>query len=198
MPIILMLIFMIIGYLIGSIPFGILVSKLWSLDIRQRGSGNIGATNVYRNLGPLAGGLVFILDYLKGYLAVSIGYWAGGIPIVILLTGISVILGHMFPVFLRFKGGKGAATGLGVLAGIAPEVFIFVVIFALLLLYLTHYVSITSILSSLLATGLMFFLHEPLPYSIGTAVVALFIVFFHLPNLKRLAAGSEPRLGEKQ
>jgi glycerol-3-phosphate acyltransferase PlsY len=192
------LLFIVIAYLIGSIPFGVLISKLWDLDPRQRGSGNIGATNVYRNLGPLAGGVVFILDYLKGYIAVSIGYWAGGIPLIILLAGVAVILGHMFPVFLGFKGGKGVATGLGVLAGIAPEVFIFIVIFSLAMLYLTRYVSLTSIFSVSLATGLMFFFHEPLPYSIGTAIVALLMLLTHLPNLKRLMNGTEPRLGEKR
>ena len=187
----------VIGYLIGSIPFGVIISKIWKLDIRRHGSGNIGAANVYRSLGAVAGGVVFLLDYLKGFFAVTIGFWMGGAPLAILVLGASVILGHVFPVFLKFKGGKGVATGFGVLAGIAPDIFLLVLIFVLVMLITTRYVSLTSILSAILASALMFAFNEPLPYSLFSAAIALFITLSHLDNIQRLLQGKEPRLGEK-
>ncbi len=188
----------IIGYLLGSIPFGVLISKIWNFDIQQHGSGNIGAANVYRLLGAAAGGVVFVLDYLKGFLAVSIGYWMGGDPVSILVLAASVIVGHVFPVFLRFKGGKGVATSFGVLAGIAPDIFLLVLVFALVMLVTTRYVSLTSMVSAVLAGGLMFAFHEPIPYCLFSSAVALFLIFSHAKNIRRLLQGTEPRLGEKK
>ena len=187
----------IIGYLLGSVPFGFIISKIWKQDIRRQGSGNIGAANVYRSLGAVAGGVVFALDYLKGFFAISLGFWLGGDPVSILVLGASVILGHVFSIFLKFKGGKGVATGFGVLAGIAPDIFMLVLLFVLVMLITTRYVSLTSILSAILASGLMFVFHEPLPYSLFSAAIALFIILSHTANIRRLLQGKEPRLGEK-
>ena len=104
-------------YLLGSIPFSYLIARLWRVDLRQVGSGNVGATNVLRSVGPWPGALAFLLDFLKGWLAVYLAFLAGGDPIFVLSLGLAVIIGHTYPIFLGFKGGKGAATGLGVLPG---------------------------------------------------------------------------------
>ncbi|MFA4844844.1 MAG: glycerol-3-phosphate 1-O-acyltransferase PlsY [Candidatus Margulisiibacteriota bacterium] len=179
------------AYLLGSVPFGVLVARAWNVDIRRRGSGNIGATNVFRTLGPLPGALVFLLDFLKGVLAVYIGYWVGGDPMVVLLMSAAVILGHMFPVFLRFRGGKGAATGLGVLFGLAPDIFFIGFLLAGVIIYTTRYVSVATLATSLAITLMMFSFHRPLPYCLLTLVVTIFIWWRHLPNIKRLRQGTE-------
>lgn len=183
-----------VGYLLGAIPFGLLIAKIWKIDIRKYGSGNIGATNVFRTLGLVPGMITFALDFLKGMLAVYIGYWAGGNPFIVLLMGVSAIFGHMYSVFLGFKGGKGAATGLGVLAAFAPEIFIVTMILAAMLIYATRYVSVASIVSSFAAAIMMFILHKPLPFTIAAFLVALFILFRHVPNIKRLLKGEEQRI----
>lgn len=188
----------VVSYLLGSIPFGLLVSKIWNLDIRHHGSGNIGATNVYRILGALAGGLVFVLDYLKGFAAASLGLLTGADPLFTVLLGFAVIIGHLFPVFLKFKGGKGAATGLGVLCWINPLIFIIAVIFVLLVIGLTRYVSLASILTPALVCALMYYFKQPLPYFIGSLLIFMFLFFSHLKNIQRLLQGREPRIGENQ
>lgn len=185
------------GYFLGAIPFGLLISSIWNIDIRRYGSGNIGATNILRVLGPIAAALVFVLDLLKGTLAVYLGYWAGGDPLIVLLAGVSAILGHMFPIFLGFKGGKGAATGLGVLLGIAPEIFLGGAIMVALLIALTRYVSVASIITPVLVAAAFFLLKKPLLYSLAAGLVAILIIIRHIPNIQRLLSGTEPRLGEK-
>ncbi|MDD4178465.1 MAG: glycerol-3-phosphate 1-O-acyltransferase PlsY [Candidatus Margulisbacteria bacterium] len=190
-------IFVGLAYLLGSIPFGLLIAKIWNIDIRQQGSGNIGATNVLRTLGPGPGAVVFILDFLKGFLAVYLGYWIGGDPLMVLLLGTAAVLGHMYSVFLRFNGGKGAATGLGVLAGIAPGVFLLSVALAACLIGVTRYVSVGSIITPFAAALLMYLYHKPLPYVWVTLIIAVFILIRHLPNIKRLLTGTEKKLGEK-
>jgi len=182
------------GYLLGSVPFGLIIGKIWNIDIRKYGSGNIGATNVYRSLGAVPGTMVLLLDFLKGAAAVYLGYWAGGEPQVVLALGISVIFGHMFSIFLGFKGGRGAATGLGVLLGLTPDIFIVSAVFAALLIIITRYVSVASIFTPFLTVTLMFFLHKPLPYSVAALLVAIFIVIRHFPNITRLLQGTEPRI----
>ncbi|MGB9612935.1 MAG: glycerol-3-phosphate 1-O-acyltransferase PlsY [Candidatus Margulisiibacteriota bacterium] len=185
-----------LAYLLGSIPFGVIVSKIWNIDIRRYGSGNIGATNVFRVLGIVPGAIVFILDLLKGALAVYLGYWLGGDPLLILFLGVSAIFGHMYSIFLGFKGGKGAATGLGVLLGIAPEIFLISSIFAASVIALTRYVSIGSITSAFLVVALMSLFHKPISYTIASFLVAIFVLIRHLPNLKRLLQGTEPKIGK--
>jgi len=187
-------IFMLAAYLLGSIPFGFLIAKIWNIDIRKYGSGNIGSTNVFRTLGPLPGTIAFALDFFKGMLAVYMGFWVGGDPLLVILMGVSVVFGHMFSIFLGFKGGKGAATGLGVLAGIAPDVFLVAVIVAAVVIAATRFVSLASILTALTVAALMFILHKPLPYALATFLVAVFILIRHIPNIRRLLNGTELRL----
>ncbi|MBI5078794.1 glycerol-3-phosphate 1-O-acyltransferase PlsY [Candidatus Saganbacteria bacterium] len=191
MPILLI----IAGYLLGSVPFGVIVARIWNIDIREHGSGNIGATNVFRILGVFPGTIVLLLDFLKGTLAVGLGYWMGETSLIVLLMGVSAIFGHMFPVFLGFKGGKGAATGLGVLAGLTPDIFIIAAVLAAIIIFSTRYVSVASIGTPFVVALLMFIKDKPLPYTIATLIVVVFVIIRHIPNIKRLIKGTEPRLG---
>ena len=188
---------MLIGYLLGSIPFGYAISKLYNIDIRQKGSGNIGATNVTRTLGFKIGILVFILDLLKGSLALLIAYQYTMDPIEITLVAISAIFGHMFPVFLGFKGGKGSAIGLGILLVIAPDIFIFTMLFAILVMLITRYVSMASILGAFCVVVLMFLFQKPLTYTLLSMLALILSIIKHKENIKRLINGTERKIGEK-
>lgn len=189
-----MLLVFIIGYILGSIPFGYLIPKIWNIDIRRFGSGNIGATNVFRTLGPIPGSAVFILDLLKGTLPVCFAQLITHNPWLIILTGLAAVLGHMFSVFLKFKGGRGAATGLGVLLGIAPDIFIGAAMLAVIIMYLTRYVSVTSMATSVLVAIIFLALKRPLPYNLAVGFIAILIIIRHIPNIKRLVNKTEPKI----
>jgi glycerol-3-phosphate acyltransferase PlsY len=190
----------IIGYLIGSIPFGFIAGKIKGVDLRKVGSGNIGATNTFRVLGAKTAIIVFILDLLKGTLSVYIAsIMIANPPILtketfIIFAGLAAIAGHMFPVYLGFKGGKGSATSLGVLLGIAPDLFVIAMIYTILAIAVTKYVSVTSITGVLLLSVLMFVFHKPMEYTILTLIVAVLVIIRHIPNIKRLIKGTEPKL----
>jgi len=189
----------IIGYLIGSIPFGVIAGKLRKIDIRKVGSGNIGATNIYRTLGTAPAVIVFILDILKGALAVYIAQaMIPDSPAIIVVSGIAAIIGHMYPVYIGFKGGKGSATGLGVLLGITPDLFIIAMIYVAVAITVTRYVSVTSISGVLLLAALMFTFHKPVEYSIAAIIVAILVIYKHAPNIKRLLSGTEPKIWGKK
>ncbi|MFA5840321.1 MAG: glycerol-3-phosphate 1-O-acyltransferase PlsY [Candidatus Margulisiibacteriota bacterium] len=184
-----------LSYLLGSIPFGYLVARYKRIDIRQHGSGNIGATNVFRILGTNAGVTVFILDVLKGSLAVYLGLHFSHNPWFIILCGLAAIIGHSFSPFLKFTGGRGVATGLGVLLGIAPDIFVFAFLFAALVIYVTRYVSVASILTVTLVTFALIILGRPLPYCLVALIVTILIIVRHIPNIKRLMNGTENKIG---
>ena len=173
------------GYFLGAIPFGVLVAKLFKVDIQKVGSGNIGATNVFRSVGAAPGIAVFILDLLKGTAATFLAIIYLIDPWLVVAAGLLSILGHMFPVFLRFKGGKGSAVGLGVLLAMAPDVFVLSIILVALLIALTRYVSIASIFGSMATTLLMLLFNKPLPYILVTLLATLLILYKHIPNMKR-------------
>ena len=185
---------MIIGYLIGSIPFGFLAGKVKGIDIRKVGSGNIGATNIYRNLGPVPALIVFLLDLLKGTLAVYVASIIVGQPAVNVAAGLAAVIGHMYPIYLKFKGGKGSATGLGVLFGITPDLFAIAIIYTALAVALTRYVSLTSITGVILIAVLMFVMHKPYEYFVVAVIVAVLVIIRHIPNIKRLISGKEPKV----
>lgn len=179
------------SYLLGSIPFGVIVARSKGVDIMAVGSGNIGATNVYRAVGPKAAWLVFALDLLKGLIpALAVG------AIVVgrdwgMYAGIAAVAGHVFSPFLRFKGGKGIATTLGVLIGVVPIIAgvslgVFIVIVAL-----TRYVSLGAIVAAIVAASACFIQHEPIQISVAFALLAVVILIKHIPNMKRLASGTE-------
>lgn len=202
----------VVAYLLGSIPFGFLLVKIFrGQDIRQTGSGNIGATNVARSGAKGLGIATLVLDALKGALAVGLASWfaasryndCGGVAFhcVNALPGMSVaalfaVLGHMFPVWLRFKGGKGVATALGVFCVLFPKaVLVSLVIFALVVA-VTRYVSLGSILAAISFPIAAYFLQQPDTTSLALAsLIALLVVLKHHQNIGRLLSGTENRFG---
>ena len=200
----------VVGYLLGSFPSGLLISRTRGVDIRKHGSGNIGATNVLRVLGKKWGYFVFALDALKGFAAVRIAFaiaLAAGpaiIPreLVAIAGGLACILGHTFPVWLRFRGGKGVATSAGVLLGLMPLAVVSVFAVWVILFQLTRYVSVASIgAAATLPVFVMLYLRldlltgaSLLPFSI---LIAGVVVWRHRSNMKRLFQGEEERFGQK-
>ena len=194
-----LLIFLIlIGYILGSIPFGYIIGKIAGVDVTKTGSKNIGATNVVRVLGKKFGVPVFILDFLKGTFAVLLASTYTNDPLYIIIVGFSAILGHMFSVFMKFKGGKGSATGLGVLVAITPDVFFFGALIVILTIIITRYVSVGSMVGTFCVFVLMILLQKPLPYVLATLFMFLFSVVKHKANIQRLIAGTENKIGEKK
>jgi glycerol-3-phosphate acyltransferase PlsY len=199
-----------IGYLIGSVPFGFLVGRLAGVDIRRVGSGNIGATNVLRTLGKPYGYTVFLLDFLKGTAAVILSIlvidrvqpgsskaeFAG------ILAGVLCVIGHVYPVWLGFKGGKGVATTAGVLFGLMPLASLIVMLVWLLTFQITKYVSVASIGAALalpIAAFMVVHLRKasgltPVYFAICLTVV---IVWRHRSNIARLMKGTEPSFRRK-
>ncbi|NLI70765.1 MAG: glycerol-3-phosphate 1-O-acyltransferase PlsY [Firmicutes bacterium] len=195
------------AYVLGSIPFGLVVSKMFkNIDIRRFGSGNIGATNVLRKMGARYAVLVLLLDTGKGALAVLAAQHLKVGTTVMLLAGFLVIVGHCFPVFLGFKGGKGVATSLGVLLAV-PGFFLptlAVLAFFVIIVGVTRYVSLGSIASALLVplSFLILYLTDSSNFFMahiifGTGIAAI-VVFKHRENIQRLVSGTESRIGDKQ
>ncbi len=186
---------MLVAYLLGSIPFGFIFAKLFrNTDIREHGSGNIGATNVLRVMGWKLALPVFILDLLKGFLAVFLAKALDGGSLLPLAAGILVMLGHSFPMFLGFKGGKAAATAIGVLLALSGWVTLALFAAATIIFAITRYVSLASIVGSLLVPIFFWLFGFKLPYIIFGLAVAILVVFRHQANIKRLLDGTEPKL----
>ena len=185
----------IIAYLLGSVPNGLLLCRaIWHIDIREHGSRNIGATNVYRTLGKGPGALVFALDFLKGFLAVYIAMLLVGTPFSMVLGGIAAILGHSASVFLRFKGGKGVATGLGVIAMLMPAVTGVVFLAWLVIVLVTRYVSLGSIVGAALVPVLAFLFDCPTEYTVFGVLAAVLVIVRHHTNITRLLNGTESKI----
>jgi acyl phosphate:glycerol-3-phosphate acyltransferase len=186
-----------LAYLLGSIPFSYLVARAKGVDVRKVGSGNVGATNVMRAAGRVAGLLAFVLDFAKGGAAVLIAQAfarAGPLPA---LCAVAAVLGHMYPVWLRFRGGKGVATGVGAFVPLVPAAAGAAFLVFGLMLLATRYVSLGSIAGAI-TLAVMAFLSGARP-SVSSAAsgLALLIVWKHRGNLQRIAQGSENRLGRK-
>ena len=190
-----------IAYLLGSIPFGYLIVR-WQkgIDVRTTGSGSIGATNVMRNLGALGFVGTFILDAGKGMAAVWIAArMTGHDPVWTAGAAVAAVLGHCFPVWLKFRGGKGVATGVGVFIALAPlQVVIVLVIFSVVLA-IGRYVSLGSVIASAAFPALVYvMMRPPLPITLGAAGAAAVIIARHQANIRRLLKGTENRLGKKK
>jgi len=201
----------VVGYLLGSIPNGLIVSKSHGIDVRNFGSGNIGATNVLRVLGHKWGYLVFALDSLKGLLAVLFAFWVSNrfLPdnssniMIGIIAGVACILGHTFPIWLRFKGGKGVATSAGVLLGLMPLAVISVFIVWVVLFKTTRYVSVASMgaaiaLPIFVLTYLHFGLLTGTSRLVFSVVIAAVVLWAHRSNIQRLLQGKEQRMGQSQ
>jgi len=186
------------AYIGGSLPIGLLIAKLWKgIDVREHGSGNIGATNVYRVVGPVAGALVFLLDVLKGYWPPAAGHAMGLSAEWLVGAGMSAILGHNFSPFLGFKGGKGIATSLGVLFGVAPKVGFAAFGLWIVVVLVSRYVSVGSILAAASLAPLMLVYYPGQPILFGFGLIAgLFAIYKHRANIQRLRAGTENRFGK--
>ncbi len=184
-----------LSYLIGSVPSGLICGKLfWGVDLRKHGSHNIGATNAWRTLGKGPGILVFLLDFLKGFLGVWFGMHLDGTPLVMLLCGILAILGHSCSVFLRFRGGKGVATGLGVIAMLMPEVTLAVFLLWLGIVFVTEYVSLASCVAAVFVPILAWLVGAPSEYIGFGFLAAVLIVVRHRSNIIRLMNGTESKI----
>jgi glycerol-3-phosphate acyltransferase PlsY len=187
----------IFSYLLGSVPSGLIIGKLSGLDVRKAGSGNIGATNVARLLGKTGGLLTLVGDTAKGFIPVLVVQQMGFSYLVTALVGVAAFLGHLYPIFLKFKGGKGVATSFGVLLGLAPlATMILLVVFAAVA-FTTRIVSLSSMVTAVAAPLVLWLFYYSPTYVIVTAFMALMIVFRHYANIQRLLNGTEPRFGTR-
>src|SRR6266849_3796965 len=188
------------AYLLGSIPFGLLLTKLFGGgDVRKTGSGNIGATNVARVVGPLAGILTLVFDTAKGTAAV----WLAGrvtdeSATWMMIAAFAVLLGHCFPVWLKFKGGKGVATALGVFLGLCPPAAVSALLVFILCVAYWRYGSLGSVAVAAAMPLLIYFLWAPryappIVVIVGTLAIAGLVIYKHDGNLQRLVDGTEPR-----
>lgn len=203
----------IIAYLIGSVNFSVIISKkMAGFDVREKGSGNAGTTNMLRTVGKKAAAITLICDILKGVVAILVALLAGVIikdldkALLVQLAGVFVIIGHTFPIFFKFKGGKGIATSLGVLLMVNWQIGLICLVFALLLMALTRMVSVGSIAAAVLFPVLVIFINQNYivaessnwSYLIFSIVIALLVIFNHRTNLKRIFTGTENKLSFKK
>lgn len=187
-------IFGIIAYLLGSIPTGLIVGKIgYKKDIRNFGSGNLGATNTFRVLGIKAGIIVTLVDILKGTLAAVLPVLFGAEDVYPLAVGVLAVIGHMFPVFAKFKGGKAVATSSGVILGVNPLLFVIMVATFLLILYLSKYVSLASMLTGIV-TIIVTIIQRELGLFIVTTILTIFVIYRHTANIKRILNRTEPKI----
>lgn len=189
------LLFPLVGYLVGAIPFGLLIGRMAGIDVRSQGSRNIGATNVSRLLGKKLGLLTLLCDCLKGFLPLSLAALAlaesPSREAVVAATGLMAVLGHMFPIYLRFRGGKGVATGLGVFLYFSPLAMLISLLVFIGTVALSGFVSAGSLLASALIP-LWLYLLGGSPTVVGVAtLIALLIWFKHRENIGRLLQGTE-------
>ena len=198
----------IIAYLIGSINFSVILSKkMAGFDVREKGSGNAGTTNMLRSVGKKAAAITLICDILKGVVAIGIAILLGKMvegsnaSLLVQIAGVAVILGHTFPIFFKFKGGKGVATSLGVLIMSNWQIGLICLVFALILIALTQMVSVGSIAAAILYPVLTLFIPQnyivPGNYLIYSIILAVIIVFNHRENVKRLLSGTENKISFK-
>ena len=188
-----------LGYLIGSLPFAVIVSKVFGLaDPRSFGSGNPGATNVLRTGNKAAAALTLLGDAAKGWIAMFLAAKVGADGTAVAFTGLAAFLGHLFPVFLRFKGGKGVATAIGVLIGLDGWVALLTALTWLATAVVTRYSSLAAIIAACVAPTLALSNHGIGAVSIVVGVMCLLLIVRHKANIVRLVAGTEGRIGKKK
>ncbi|WP_163530842.1 glycerol-3-phosphate 1-O-acyltransferase PlsY [Halobacillus ihumii] len=186
-------IYIIIAYLLGSIPSGLLVGKIgYGIDIREHGSGNLGGTNTFRVLGIKAGLLVTSTDMLKGTVATALPLLMGA-DVITLIIGIFAVIGHTYPLFAGFKGGKAVATSAGVVLGINPIIFIIMLATFFLVLYMSKYVSLSSMITGIVSVVVSIIFQE-YGLTILIALFTIFVIYRHLSNIKRIINKTEPKI----
>lgn len=183
----------ILAYIIGSLPFALIVGKIgYNIDVREHGSGNLGATNAFRVLGIKAGSIVVLADILKGTIAVVIPFLFNA-DVYLLAIGLFAVLGHTYPLFARFKGGKAVATSAGIILGVSPLLFAIMIVSFLICLYFSKYVSLSSMVTGVITLIVTFFLKD-----IGLMIVILglniFVFYRHKENIKRIKNKTEPKI----
>ena len=201
----------IVAYLLGSISFSVIVSKkLAGFDVREKGSGNAGATNVLRSVGTKGAILTLLGDALKGVVAILFAILVGAIAknsdkaLLVQIAGILVVIGHTFPIFFEFKGGKGVATALGVLLMTNWKIGLICLVFALVIMALTRIVSAGSVVAAVLFPVLVLFMHtnytisEGSSYFVYSIILAVIVLFNHRSNIKRILSGTENKLSFKK
>ena len=195
----------VIAYLLGSISFSVIISKkMAGFDVREKGSGNAGSTNVLRTVGKKAAVIALLCDVLKGVVAVLIAYIVGKFvdnvdrAILVQVAALCVVIGHTFPIFFKFKGGKGVATSLGIVLLLNWQIGLICLVFALVLMILTRMVSLGSISAAILFPVLTIFITENYlvegNYIIFGILLAAFVVYNHRANVKRILTGTENKL----
>ena len=193
------LILILLAYLVGSIPFGLILSKLFAKrDIRSAGSGNIGATNVMRVLGKKLGVLTLMFDILKGAIFVILAEVVTHSEIWTSLAGLAAFLGHLYPIYLKFRGGKGVATSVGIFLFLAPYALLVDIVIFLLVVYQTRYVSLGSIIAAALLPVILLVFSYSYVYVILAVIMGGFIILRHRDNIQRLKQGRETKFGEKK
>lgn len=188
------LIFAIVAYLLGSIPSALIVGKLgYKIDVREHGSGNLGATNTFRVLGVKAGAIVTLADILKGTIATLI-------PLIFdadvyrLVIGLFAVVGHTYPLFAKFKGGKAVATSGGIILGVSPWLFVSILIAFIVTLYVSKYVSLSSVITGIITVIAAVLLQEDVGLIIVSCALAVFVSYRHKDNIKRIRNGTEPKI----
>ena len=201
----------IVAYLIGSISFSVIFSKkMAGFDVREKGSGNAGATNMLRSVGKKAAVLTLLCDALKGVVAIIFAIIVGAIAkesdkaLLVQIAGILVVVGHTYPVFFGFKGGKGVATALGVLLITNWKIGLICLVFALVIMALSRIVSAGSVVAAVLFPVLVLFMHtnytisEGSSYFVYSIILAVIVLFNHRSNIKRILSGTENKLSFKK
>ena len=184
-------------YIIGSIPFSYIFAYwLKGVDVRQRGSGNVGATNVLRTAGPLVGALALVGDLLKGAAGAWIAVESGNTYLLVLCP-LAVVVGHCFSVFLRFRGGKAVASSGGIVLFLFPRVGLILLAIFIVLALGSRYVSLASVMVALVLPFLVWLSGYDAPFILLSAIMAALVIYRHRENLQRLRQGSEPRLGSR-
>ena len=181
------------AYLLGSIPTGLLLGKAFGVDIRNTGSGNIGATNVYRTLGKKVGIMTLAGDCLKGLIPVLVVKFLGFSDGWVALTGLAAFLGHVYTIFLGFKGGKGVATALGVFLGVSPVAVLASLFVFLLVLWKWRFVSLASIMATVAMPIIVTLVEHKSLITVMAIIIATIIIHKHQDNIERLKAGTESR-----
>lgn len=184
------------GYLSGSVPFAYLVSRRRGIDLRRVGSGNVGASNVLRAMGVRNAVAAMCLDAVKGAFAVLLAMRLTSAPAIPVIAGVASVLGHVYPVWLRFRGGKGVATAAGVFAVLAPLALISAVAVFVLTVWLTRFISVGSLVATLTLAGVSTVDDNPV-VPVGALASAAVIIHRHRANLRRLFAGTERRVGQR-
>jgi acyl phosphate:glycerol-3-phosphate acyltransferase len=210
---------LLVAYLFGSFPTGYLAARLLKgIDIRDQGSGSIGATNVLRTLGKGPAIAVLLIDAAKGALAIALahsvhslsaaGGTTGGLPLpwfagelplpwLVALAGLAAVFGHSWPIWLNFKGGKSVATSLGILLAMSWQVGLGTLAVFGIVLAISRIVSLSSIAGAIAVSAFMFFLGQPLPYQLFAIAAGIYVIWRHRSNIGRLLAGEEPQIGQK-